>query len=234
MLIIGNGLIARKFKEVDLPDDFLIFASGVSSSLEVMRAEFEREERLLQKCIESHPEKHILYFSTCSIQSSQETAYTKHKQKMEFLVGNNSARYSIFRVPQLVGEVSNNTLISTIFKAILTNNSLVVHQFAERNLLDIDDLVRIVSIAIGDKVGFNKTKNIASRVNVKVPVLVTEISQLLNIPVKMKLEPRGYIESIDFDYIKYLFGERDILSQENYWSTVINKYHQWYKEKYRY
>ena len=63
-MIVGNGLIAKAFDNFK-DDKVIIFASGVSNSLEQRKQEFDREENILSNVINENPEKKIVYFSTC-------------------------------------------------------------------------------------------------------------------------------------------------------------------------
>jgi hypothetical protein len=66
-MVVGNGMLARKFANYINDDSVVIFASGVSNSLEIARSEFIREQLLLEKTILENVEKKIIYFSTCSM-----------------------------------------------------------------------------------------------------------------------------------------------------------------------
>ena len=66
-MIIGNGLLAQAFSEYNNNDEILIFASGVSNSLEEKESEFDREAKLLKSVITNYPDKTMVYFSTCSV-----------------------------------------------------------------------------------------------------------------------------------------------------------------------
>ena len=50
-MIIGNGLIASAFAGYEYCKNLLIFASGVSNSLETHLEPYERERKLLEKTI---------------------------------------------------------------------------------------------------------------------------------------------------------------------------------------
>ena len=50
-MIIGNGLLAKAFIEYKNNDEIVIFASGVSNSLEEKQSEFKRETDLLKLAI---------------------------------------------------------------------------------------------------------------------------------------------------------------------------------------
>ena len=103
-MIIGNGLIANGFDKYRYNDDVLIFASGVSNSMENNENEFNKEYELLKDSIDI-PSK-LIYFSTCSIvDDSNKSPYILHKIKMEKLIRENSNNYLIFRLPIVVGNI---------------------------------------------------------------------------------------------------------------------------------
>ena len=66
-MIIGKGMIAKAFDLYKKNQDIVIFASGVSNSLEENIKCFEREEALLKKTILENKSATFVYFSTCSI-----------------------------------------------------------------------------------------------------------------------------------------------------------------------
>jgi hypothetical protein len=63
-MIIGNGLIAKKFKENFFDENYVIFASGVSSSKEDNDEEYIKEEKLLSNTINNFNNLKIIYFSS--------------------------------------------------------------------------------------------------------------------------------------------------------------------------
>jgi len=56
-MIIGNGLLANAFRDVVLPSDTLIFASGVSDSKSTNTLFFRREVDLLTNTIRENADK---------------------------------------------------------------------------------------------------------------------------------------------------------------------------------
>src|SRR5690554_2026187 len=141
-MIVGNGLIANAFREYDR-DDVIFFASGVSNSLETDQAQFDREENLIRKTIEENPGKIFVYFSTCSIYDSSKNAsfYVNHKLNMEHLVASDCEKYLIARVSNAVGKGGNpNLLMNYIYRSILNQTKITIHQNAKRNLIDIEDI----------------------------------------------------------------------------------------------
>ena len=86
-MIIGNGILANAIRFYDR-EDVIFFASGVSNSLEKNPAEFEREISLLKSVMNQHPDKKLIYFSTCSIYDASKTAspYVMHKLTIEKII----------------------------------------------------------------------------------------------------------------------------------------------------
>src|SRR5438477_266860 len=58
-MVIGNGMVAKRFESYKTNDQFLIFASGVSNSKNINHAAYERELTLLKNAIEENQENNI-------------------------------------------------------------------------------------------------------------------------------------------------------------------------------
>src|SRR5690349_6695322 len=104
-MVIGNGMIAKRFNSYKDNKDVLIFASGVSNSKNRNQAQYDRESDLLEKTIEANPSKVLVYFSTCSIKDPGEanSPYVEHKKQLEDLIQKKLERYYIFRVSNIAG-----------------------------------------------------------------------------------------------------------------------------------
>jgi len=142
--------LARSFEPHFGKDpETVIFASGVSNSLETRSSEFEREHSLLRE-LQSGDPKRLVYFGSCgvTVENGELTPYMKHKRLMESLVLS-SAGGLVLRLPQVVGAMGNpNTLSNFIHDRIESGEHFTVWAHAERNLIDIDDLVAIGTILI--------------------------------------------------------------------------------------
>jgi len=151
-MVIGNGLIAKSFLVSDLYfDDCVIFASGVSNSTELQELQYDREKKLLLKLIYEHPEKKLVYFSTCSIYSEKKSAYLTHKLGMEELIRSCCQDFLILRLPNIVGYSKNPfQLTNFLFKKILDGEEVPVFKGTSRNLIDVEDLPKIVKIIVSD------------------------------------------------------------------------------------
>ena len=104
-MVIGNGMVAKRFGSYKINDQFLIFASGVSNSKNINPGVYERELILLQRSIKENPEKILVYFSTCSIYDPGEenSKYVLHKRQIEELIQKDQKHFYVFRVSNLVG-----------------------------------------------------------------------------------------------------------------------------------
>ncbi len=145
-MIVGNGMLAKAMRQID-NDDLLIFASGVSNSMESRESAYLREFHLLQEMMSQHSNAKLIYFSTCSINdySKKGTAYTNFKLKVEQFIKENSASYLILRVGNVVGKSDNpNTLINFLKNSIVNHIEFDVFVKAKRLLILIDDLVNFI------------------------------------------------------------------------------------------
>lgn len=104
-MIIGKGLIASQFYEVDR-EDIIFFASGVSNSSETRKEEFYREQNLIEETIRLNSDKLFIYFSTCSIYDSSKynSPYVLHKLHMEEVIKESAPKYLILRISNAVGK----------------------------------------------------------------------------------------------------------------------------------
>lgn len=145
-MIIGNGQLAKAFNGLEL-QNVVIFASGVPNSNCTDEAQFERERKLLTSVMKAHPHKTLVYFSSCALSSEAypKNRYYQHKEQMEVLV-KTSSEYFIFRIPQLFGELKNhNTLINYLYFKIINKEPFTIYNDAYRYVIDIEDVVRLVS-----------------------------------------------------------------------------------------
>ncbi len=150
-MVIGNGQIANKFKQNNIENNKVIFASGVSNSNCTSFQEFRREEKLLKYVLEKNQDKKIIYFSSCALSANNYdlNAYYKHKLCMESLIKQSSDNYYIFRIPQLFGDLkSHNTIINFFYYSILNNTFFQIYDDAYRYVIELNDVYKIVNYII--------------------------------------------------------------------------------------
>jgi nucleoside-diphosphate-sugar epimerase len=148
-VIVGSGVIARAFaSRMNALQDVCVYAAGVSNSSCQDAREFERERQRLKQVMDSLPASRLLlYFSTCSINdpAAQDSAYVTHKRAMEQVVAQR-ARHLVVRLPQIAGRTPNpHTLLNYLHARIVRSERFTVFRGAQRNVVDVDDVARIVA-----------------------------------------------------------------------------------------
>lgn len=193
-MVIGNGMMAHTFEEYISNDEVLIFASGVSNSMQIDEVEFQRESQLLHDSLLGNPGKLFVYFSTTSIDDKavNQSPYVRHKLKMENQIMRHSKNYIILRVSNVVGSNGNASTIMNYFVNSIKNDEYIsVWKNAERNLIDSQDVKFMVDSLI--QRGFkNETIYLAMDEAVKVDVLVSLIEEHLDKKAKVNLREKGH------------------------------------------
>lgn len=135
-MICGNGDIATAIREAGLDRaDYVWFASGVSNSRCVDRAEFDREMRLFY---EQNFIKKVIYFSSLCVYTS-DTLYSRHKQVMEGLTrtaGNNT----LIRIGNITWGSNPNTIIN-FFKHCYAKGIQPELQDTYRHIVSKDEFI---------------------------------------------------------------------------------------------
>lgn len=165
-MIVGSGLIARAFA-VHAPelDHVCFYAAGVSNSSCRDESEFERDHFRLQNTLAgTDPTILFVYFSTCSVEDpwSRESPYVRHKARLEDLVRRRE-RHLIVRLPQVAGKTPNpHTLLNYLYSRIVRSERFDLWRNASRNVIDADDMARIVADLIEHEDVVGETINVAN------------------------------------------------------------------------
>jgi len=228
-MVIGNGLLAKTFVHYKYNKEVVIFASGVSNSLESDAVEFNREFKLLKKTIAKYPAIKLVYFSTLSIEdeSVKHRAYIKHKLQLENYIKKNVSNYLIGRVSNVVGPIGNtHTIINYLVHAIKNGDQLDVWKQAERNIIDKEDVSFIVDELLKKK---NKSSivNIALSENILVTDIVLQIELYLQKKANANYINRGNKLSID---VREISKEITVLEKKHgkgieYLNHLLKKYY---------
>lgn len=222
--VIGNGMISKSLVDVNFGRPTLILASGVSDSQEIRLEAFEREFSLVKHAIDRHPSLHVIYCSTCSIDSEIQTPYTKHKLAMEDFVLSMATSSHVFRLPQVIGRVHNRTLVSYIIESILKDRVLTVQTQATRNLLDVRDFARVASLMVRGNIGVCTPQNIASSTQIPVNDIVVAITKVLNVPTRIEFVDAGYSQLINIAHLNDFLPALDPLFDPDHWRCVLQYY----------
>lgn len=194
-------MLAETLRPFD-KENIIIFASGVSNSLETKISEFDREIQLLRSTVENFPHKKLIYFSTCSIYdlSKMESPYVKHKLRIEEIISKICPFYTIFRVGNAVGSGGNpNTLINFLENSIKKSQTIFLHNNAKRVLIGVNDIANLVSQNFENFE--NKTVNIVFPHQFQLTEIVSALEKHLQLQAKYDLVDEGSAYNMDFDEI---------------------------------
>ncbi len=227
-VIVGSGVIARAFRSriADLPG-VCVYAAGVSNSGCTDAREFDREhERLSATMTQLEPHRLLVYFSTCSINdsSAQNSAYVLHKRSMEQLVAQRS-RHLILRLPQLAGRTPNpHTLLNYLHARIVRSERFQVFRHAERNVIDVDDVARIV-VELVREGACAETINVACTRNVAIVDIVRCFEDVVGHRALFDIIDAGAGYAIDTSRIQAALTRCGVSFSADYLRWTLEKYY---------
>jgi len=226
-MIVGRGLLARAFEpHFGKNPDVVVFASGVSNSLETRASEFARERTLLCQLLSSEAMRFV-YFGSCGVTAIEPdlTPYMKHKREMESLVL--SAPHGLaLRLPQVVGRTENHhTLTNFLRDHIVSGKHFTVWAHAERNLIDIDDIVKIGVRLTTDLPAESASVSIAAARSLLMPEIVEIFERVLGKTANCSYIGKGTPMRIDTSMIESVSAGLGIDLGDGYIARVIDKYY---------
>jgi hypothetical protein len=226
VVIVGQGLLARAFAPgTGLAPGTVIFASGVSNSNTTEPAAFAREDALLRTWLD-HAPGDLVYFSSCGLATgdSAHSVYMAHKRSMEALVLAHP-RGHVFRLPQVVGLTGNpNTLVNYLRAHILADEPFEVWQFAERNLIGVDDVRTLVVAMLAEGPHERGPTNVAALHSTPMVELVRLLEEHLGRKARFTLVPRGEPMVLDTGCVARVAGQIGLDLGETYAARVISTY----------
>ncbi|NII56424.1 NAD-dependent epimerase/dehydratase family protein [Luteibacter sp. SG786] len=224
--VVGRGLLGRAFSAArGFAPGTVVFASGVSNSSTVEAAAFERESTLLRRWMDtSHG--NLVYFSSCGLASgeSAHSKYMRHKRDMEAIVLQGD-RSRVFRLPQVVGYTDNPyTLINYLRQHIVECTPFEVWSKAERNLIDIDDVVAIVTEMVRDPREQPRVVNVAGLRSTPMPEIVRLLERSLGRKANFTLVAKGEPMTLDTRHTAEVARRLGLDLGETYPGRVIARY----------
>lgn len=227
--IVGSGLIAQGFlSSVTLQPDVCIYAAGVSNSGCRDINEFSRErERLLRTLADAKDMRAFVYFGTCSVldEDLRDSPYVKHKLSMERLVVEHP-RPLILRLPQVAGKTPNpHTLLNFLYARVSRSERFQLWRFAQRNIIDVADVVAIAEHLIANERLRSAPINVANTVNYRMTEIVSEMERALNKRAIYELVDRGSKYAIDTGTIRPLLSDAGVEFGNDYLARIIGKYY---------
>jgi nucleoside-diphosphate-sugar epimerase len=142
---------------------------------------------------------------------------------MEVLIINHAKNYLIFRLPNIIGYSGNeNNIINFFFNTIINYQEFTVWENATRNIVDIDDMYKVIKYTIENGIFNNKVINIAYNNNIKIIDLVNIIEEILDKKANYKKIDKGFDMKIDNSLIQPILKNLSIGQPKL--SILINKY----------
>ncbi len=226
-MIVGNGMLAQAFEKYEHTNHVIIFASGVSNSREIDDSAFEREKSLLLYSMNLYPDTTFVYFSTCSIMdpSMTDSRYVLHKLEMENIIQQHHEKFYIFRLPQVVGKTKSPTIIHFLYDKITAGESFDIWANSTRNLIDVQDIVKIVDFILSYHLYNNEIINIASPYSVRVQEIVHIIENITQQEARYQLLQKGASYTIDISKIIPLLSSAEVCFDKNYIKNIISTYY---------
>lgn len=165
-MVVGNGMMAQAFSGYAQSTRIVIFASGVSNSLETDPREFSREQNLLAEVRNANPQALLVYFSTCSVEDAdrRNTPYVRHKLAMESFLASSPGKWLVFRLPLVIGRGHRGaTFAQFLYQKISGGQSFEIWANATRYPIDVDDVLMVAQEFIEIRQISNQRINIALR-----------------------------------------------------------------------
>lgn len=226
-MIVGRGLLAHAFaSHFEANAGVVIFASGVSNSLETRESEFEREHTLLRQTLD-HDARRFVYFSSCGAiaPEAELTPYMRHKRCMESLVLAKSNGL-VLRLPQVVGKTGNShTLTNFLYNHITSGEHFTVWAHAERNLIDIDDIARIGNKLVDELPAVPAAISIAALESLPMPRIIRIFERVLGKTANCTYVDKGAPMPVDTLQVQETSASLGIDLGGDYVERVIAKYY---------
>lgn len=233
-MVIGSGLMARAFAHVfdNEPGGLLVYAAGVSNSGCGDPREFQRErDRLSEAMSDAQTNRAFIYFSTCSVEDPEAVAtpYVQHKIAMEGLVRTHPG-HLIIRLPQVAGRTPNpHTLLNYLYARISRGERFAIWNRARRNIIDVDDVVRIVKFLVRGsrdcRPACAETIAVANAGDYGLGEIVAAFERVTGKRALFDVLAKGGTYHVDISRIRPLLASADVLFDNNYLDRTLLKYY---------
>ena len=230
--IIGKGFIAKNLFRINsliIKSKYTIYAAGISNSKIKSQKELSREVNMFKKFFIKNKNKKIIYISTADATNNlkNKSKYVKNKIKIEKFIIKESKNYLILRIPQIIGESKNkNILINYFYYCIKNRKKIELLGNVRRNVLDIDDVIKMIKIIILNSKINNKIITLSNKFFIK-PIEIVKIFEK-----KLKKKAIFYIKkskkyqwNLNFKKNVIYFRKAKINFHNKYLINAINKYY---------
>lgn len=225
-MIVGGGMMAKGFSAFERDPGVLIFASGVSNSLEVAASAFGREKDLLSAALAQHPDAPLVYFGTCSVDDPDRrgTPYVRHKLEMESLVAAARRPWIVLRMQLVIGPRHRApTLANFLYDRIVRAEPFEVWENSIRYPIDIVDAARIARAILAERSLWRRTINVALR-GFPVADFVGILEDIAGRRALYRRVPKGARYELSCPEVDGLARRLQLDRSERYLESVLRKY----------
>ena len=229
--IIGNGFIGRnvnKLRKYIIKSGYTIYTAGISNSNTNSKKELRKEIRLFKIFSKENNSKKLIFISTADVSNNlkRNNLYIINKVKIENIIKKEFNDYIILRLPQIIGNSKNKkTLINYFYRNIKKNKTIDVLSGVKRNILDIDDVIKVLKIIIFEKKLIKRTITLSNKYFVQPIDIVKIFEKKLNKVAKIRFKRVSKENwNLENDMSKKLFNKAKVKFDKNYLIKKINKY----------
>ena len=219
-------MMARAFVAFERDPRVVIFASGVSDSLETNPTAFARERELLQRTRAEHPDALLVYFGTCSVYDPdrRDTPYVRHKLEMESFLEASPGPWLVLRLPLALGHGHRgHTLGRFLYEHIQREEPFEVWAGSTRYPIDVEDVLRIAKRLMAEQSNWNRRINVALRA-FSVLDFVRVMEAITGKSARYSLLPKGQHYEVDCPEINRLASQLQLDLSASYLERVLRKY----------
>lgn len=226
-MVIGNGLMAKRFSAYQTNPGVIIFASGVSDSKTTDPLAFAREINLVETTLKKYPEAVFVYFSTCSIYDPflKGRPYITHKIAVEKQIAESGNPFMIFRVSNVAGPIGNpKTIFHFLANAVKNGLPFDLWMHAYRNLIDVDDVFALVDYLVRQN-SVQNIINIANPVSFHLPEMVGVMEFYFRKKAHFQKVEAGDFFHIDTAQVEEIAGPAGVDFDGDYLRRLLSKYY---------
>ena len=230
--LVGNGFIGKNLKKIKkdiINSKYIIYAAGISHSKTKSKNELNREFNSIYKFAKKNYLKKIIYISTADVSHNllNKSLYVKNKIRIENFIKKKFKKYIIIRLPQIIGKSKNkNTLINSFYLNIKENKEFTLIKNFKRNVLDIDDVLKVIKVIIREKKVQNKIITLSNKFSIKPMDIVKIFEKKMNKVGQYKIKKiKKQIWPLNHEKNAYYFKKAKIRFNRNYLSKSISKYY---------
>jgi dTDP-4-dehydrorhamnose reductase len=227
-MIRGRGLLAKALTGID-SDKYFFYVNGISNSVVTFITEDNFEASELAEISKSVGNKIFVYFSTSQVNVKENyvRSYVQHKYKMECRTKELFPNYLIVRTSNLVGNNpwNTHTLFNFLYNSLKERTEIYVTESVIRNILDIDDFIKLFEYYLTHFPHENTTVDIVNPISYNMAEILYEFERIFSTKfIKRPSEDNiAYFQApVEFSLS---LSKKCNISLDNYLPVILKKYY---------